>query len=162
VSAVRFSISPPTPFHLNRREGGCTRSPRMHGLNGTFILLFFLGVKMNSAFTAAFVFATAMYITVTIPTIRTVVMPVEGVDTREDQIAAMRVLSAGNTLIMVLLGGILALQVRPEWNSGCFSLSIFFCLFHAGTTGWAGMGSEIGVEGIGEDCGRGSESKRSR
>ena len=69
-----------------------------------------------------------MYITVTIPTIRTVVMPVEGVDTREDQIAALRVLSAGNTLIMVLLGGILALQVRPEWNSGCF-FPFYFLFF---------------------------------
>jgi len=55
-----------------------------------------------------------MYITVTIPAIRTVVTPVEGVDTREDQIEALRVLSAGNTLIMVLLGGILALQVRER------------------------------------------------
>ncbi|KAH9967335.1 Shr3 amino acid permease chaperone [Russula dissimulans] len=64
---------------------------------------------------AAFVFATAMYITVTIPAIRTVVTPVEGVDTREDQIEALRVLSAGNTLIMVLLGGILALQGGQEW-----------------------------------------------
>ena len=53
-----------------------------------------------------------MYITVTIPSIRTVVTPVEGVDTREDQIEALRVLSAGNTLIIVLLGGVLALQVR--------------------------------------------------
>jgi len=64
---------------------------------------------------AAFIFATAMYITVTIPAIRTVVTPVEGVDTREDQIEALRVLSAGNTLIMVLLGGILALQAGQEW-----------------------------------------------
>jgi ER membrane protein SH3 len=52
-----------------------------------------------------------MYITVTIPAIRTVVTPVEGVDTREDQIEAMRILSAGNTLMMVLLGGVLTLQV---------------------------------------------------
>lgn len=76
-----------------------------------------------------------MYITVTIPAIRTVVTPVEGVDTREDQIEAMRVLSAGNTLIMVLLGGILVLQVRERcvvlkaelWNQmvSCF-LSFFF------------------------------------
>jgi len=64
---------------------------------------------------AAFIFATAMYITVTIPAIRTVVTPVEGVDTREDQIEALRVLSAGNTLIMVLLGGVLALQGGQEW-----------------------------------------------
>ena len=99
-----------------------------HGLNGTFF--FFSRGKINSAFTAAFVFATAMYITVTIPTIRTVVMPVEGVDTREDQIDALRVLSAGNTLIMVLLGGLLALQVRPERNSGGFSFQILFVYVH--------------------------------
>lgn len=60
-----------------------------------------------------------MYLTVTIPSIRTVVTPVEGVDTREDQIEALRVLSAGNTLIIVLLGGVLALQVR-ELNGMCF------------------------------------------
>ena len=36
----------------------------------------------------------------------------EGVDTRENQIEALRVLSAGNTLIIVLLGGVLALQVH--------------------------------------------------
>jgi hypothetical protein len=53
-----------------------------------------------------------MYISVTIPAIRTVVTPIEGVDTLQDQIDALRVLSAGNTLIMALLGGILALQVR--------------------------------------------------
>ncbi|KAH9975874.1 hypothetical protein BGW80DRAFT_1436395 [Lactifluus volemus] len=38
-----------------------------------------------------------------------------GVDTREDQIEAMRVLSAGNTLMMVLLGGVLTLQGGQEW-----------------------------------------------
>jgi hypothetical protein len=63
-----------------------------------------------------------MYITVTIPSIRTVVTPVEGVDTREDQIEALRVLSAGNTLIIVLLGGVLALQVR-ELNGMCLFFS---------------------------------------
>ena len=62
--------------------------------------------------TVAFVFAIAMYITVTIPAIQTVVTPVAGVDTRDDQIEAIQVLSAGNTLIMLLLGGILVLQVR--------------------------------------------------
>jgi|SRR5712675_1615823 len=78
-----------------------------------------------------------MYITVTIPAIRTVVTPVEGVDTREDQIEALRVLSAGNTLIMVLLGGILALQVRERhvlWTAEdgsqtLFSLHPFFIIF---------------------------------
>jgi len=46
---------------------------------------------------------------------------VEGVDTREDQIEALRVLSAGNTLIIVLLGGVLALQVR-ELKGMCYFL----------------------------------------
>ncbi len=45
----------------------------------------------------------------------------EGVDTREDQIEALRVLSAGNTLIIVLLGGVLALQVR-ELKGMCYFL----------------------------------------
>jgi hypothetical protein len=64
-----------------------------------------------------------MYITVTIPSIRTVVTPVAGVETREDQIDALRVLSAGNTLTMVLLGGVLALQVR---ETACLFFSLFF------------------------------------
>jgi hypothetical protein len=59
---------------------------------------------------AAYVFGIAVYVTVTIPALRTVVNPVPNVDTREDQVEAMRVLSAGNTIIMVILGAILALQ----------------------------------------------------
>lgn len=105
-----------------------------------------------------------MYLTVTIPSIRTVVTPVEGVDTREDQIEALRVLSAGNTLIIVLLGGVLALQVR-ELNGMCFFhrydspsfLFLFFFFFRGnvtGTKGWAGVGAEIGNEGSGQNCGR--------
>jgi hypothetical protein len=113
-----------------------------------------------------------MYITVTIPSIRTVVTPVEGVDTREDQIEALRVLSAGNTLIIVLLGGVLALQVR-ELNGMCFFLKIwrmehsqthppsfFLSFFVTGTKGGTGVGAEIGNERSGQNCGRGSEGKR--
>lgn len=37
--------------------------------------------------------------------------PVVDVDTREDRIEAMRILAAGNTIIMVLLGAVLCLQV---------------------------------------------------
>jgi hypothetical protein len=111
-----------------------------------------------------------MYITVTIPSIRTVVTPVEGVDTREDQIEALRVLSAGNTLIIVLLGGVLALQVRElngmcffrrEWSTDPLSLFSFFSfLLVTGTKGRTGVGAEIGNEGSGQNCGRGSEGKR--
>jgi ER membrane protein SH3 len=112
-----------------------------------------------------------MYITVTIPAIRTVVTPVEGVDTREDQIEALRVLSAGNTLIIVLLGGVLALQVRETAFLCCgerstdhtipsLSLPFFFFLGSSRTQGGPGMGAEIGNEGSGENCGRGREGKR--
>ena len=111
-----------------------------------------------------------MYITVTIPSIRTVVTPVEGVDTREDQIEALRVLSAGNTLIIVLLGGVLALPVRElngmcffrgEWSTDTHTPSFFFFSgFVTGTKGGPGVGAEIGNEGSGQNCGRGSEGKR--
>ena len=106
-------MSPPPPFTLTGGKGGA-HVPRARIEWNFLFFFFFFGKTKPRAFTAAFVFATAMYITVTIPTIRTVVMPVEGVDTREDQIDALRVLSAGNTLTMVLLGGVLALQVRSN------------------------------------------------
>jgi hypothetical protein len=60
---------------------------------------------------AGYVFAIAVYITVIIPALRTIVTPAENVDTREDRIEAMRLLAAGNTIVMVILGAILALQV---------------------------------------------------
>lgn len=47
----------------------------------------------------------------TIPALRTIVTPVENVDTREDRIEAMRLLSAGNVIIIFGLAGILLLQV---------------------------------------------------
>jgi ER membrane protein SH3 len=111
-----------------------------------------------------------MYITVTIPAIRTVVTPVEGVDTREDQIEALRVLSAGNTLIIVLLGGVLVLQVRETtcmlWRAehrSHDSLSVFSSSRGSSRAkGGPGMGTEIGNEGNGKNCGRGSEGKRRR
>jgi hypothetical protein len=55
-----------------------------------------------------------MYVAVTIPALRTIVTPLEDVDTHEDQIEALRVLSAGNTIIIVMLGLILVLQVCGE------------------------------------------------
>ena len=64
--------------------------------------------------TAAYIFALAVYMTVGIPACRTVADPVPNVDTKDDQIEALRVLSAGNTIIIVLLGGILALQVSMD------------------------------------------------
>ena len=64
-------------------------------------------------FLAAYIFAIAVYLAVTIPALRTIVTPAE-VDTREDRIEAMRVLAAGNTIMMVILGAILVLQVSCQ------------------------------------------------
>nr|VWO94604.1 Glycogen debranching enzymye [Ganoderma boninense] len=64
---------------------------------------------------AAYIFALAVYMTVGIPACRTVADPVPNVDTKDDQIEALRILSAGNTIIIVLLGGILALQAGQQW-----------------------------------------------
>lgn len=60
---------------------------------------------------AAYMFGVVVYLTVTINSLRTIVNPVENVDTRVDQIEAMRILSAGNVIIVACLGFILALQV---------------------------------------------------
>ncbi|KAG2070182.1 hypothetical protein BDR04DRAFT_1019601 [Suillus decipiens] len=62
----------------------------------------------------AYIFAVAVYLAVTVPSLRTIVTPVE-VDTRADRIEAMRILSAGNTIMMVVLGAILVLQGGQEY-----------------------------------------------
>ncbi|KAI0629200.1 Shr3 amino acid permease chaperone [Trametes polyzona] len=64
---------------------------------------------------AAYIFALAVYLTVGIPACRTVADPVPDVDTQDDRVEALRVLSAGNTIIIVLLGAILALQAGEQW-----------------------------------------------
>ncbi|KAL0953420.1 hypothetical protein HGRIS_004657 [Hohenbuehelia grisea] len=64
---------------------------------------------------AAYVFSIAVYLTVTIPTLRTIVTPVPNVDTFEDRVEALGVLSAGNVIIALCFGGILALQAGQEY-----------------------------------------------
>ena len=65
----------------------------------------------TTVFLAAYMFGVVVYLTVTINSLRTIVNPVENVDTREDQIEAMQILSAGNVIIVGSLGLILVLQV---------------------------------------------------
>ncbi|KAI0716016.1 Shr3 amino acid permease chaperone [Cerioporus squamosus] len=65
---------------------------------------------------AAYVFSLAVYLTVGIPACRTVADPVTDVDTEQDRVEALRILSAGNTIIILLLGGILALQAGEQWS----------------------------------------------
>ena len=64
-----------------------------------------------------------MYLSVTLQSLRTIVTPVEGVDTREDRVEAMRILAAGNTIIILLLGVILALQVSVRFVCTCYYLA---------------------------------------
>jgi hypothetical protein len=65
-----------------------------------------------------YVFGVAIYISVIIPMLQTIVDPTV-MDTKADRTEAMRVLSAANIIIMVCLFGILALQV-----SSCFFHSV--------------------------------------
>ncbi|KAF8623918.1 hypothetical protein AX17_007246 [Amanita inopinata Kibby_2008] len=71
--------------------------------------LFFDGSSL-----AIYVFAAAIYIAVTIPTLRTVATPLAE-DTRSDRIEAVRILSAGNILMIIALVGILLLQSGQEY-----------------------------------------------
>ncbi|KAI6164449.1 Shr3 amino acid permease chaperone [Pisolithus thermaeus] len=71
-------------------------------------------VLFDGSSLAAYVFAVAVYLSVTIPSLRTIVTPAE-VDARADRIEAMRVLAAGNTIMMVVLGAILVLQGGQEY-----------------------------------------------
>ncbi|KAH9840105.1 Shr3 amino acid permease chaperone [Rhodofomes roseus] len=63
---------------------------------------------------AAYIFAMAVYISVGIPASRSVAIP-RPEDTRASQVEALRVLSAGNTIIIVCLGAVLALQAGEEY-----------------------------------------------
>jgi len=64
---------------------------------------------------AAYMSGVVVYLTVTINSLRTIVNPVENVDTREDRVEAMRILSAGNVIVVACLGLILVLQAGQEW-----------------------------------------------
>ncbi|KAI0741462.1 Shr3 amino acid permease chaperone [Daedaleopsis nitida] len=65
---------------------------------------------------AAFIFAIAVYLTVGVNSCRTVVEPVVGVDTEDDRLDALRILSAGNTIMIVCLVGILVLQAGEQYT----------------------------------------------
>ncbi|PFH46113.1 hypothetical protein AMATHDRAFT_70626 [Amanita thiersii Skay4041] len=62
----------------------------------------------------AYVFAIAVYITVTIPTLRTIATPLSS-ETQDMRIEAIRVLSAGNVIMMIALTGVLVLQGGQEY-----------------------------------------------
>lgn len=93
----------------------------LHGMVGVGILgllaklhkwddsaMFFDGSSL-----CAYVFGVAVYGTVIIPSLRTIVVPAAS-DTVGDRIEAMRVLSAANVIIGVCLFGVLFLQVSER------------------------------------------------
>ncbi|GJJ11272.1 hypothetical protein Clacol_005504 [Clathrus columnatus] len=61
-----------------------------------------------------YVFGIIIYSSVTITGLRTIVVPAAE-DTKEDQVEALRILSAGNTLIALCLVGVLLLQGGQEY-----------------------------------------------
>jgi ER membrane protein SH3 len=67
-----------------------------------------------SSLTVLYVIGVIIYASVTIGGLRTIVHPTEE-DTESDRIEALRVLSAGNTLIILCLVGVLLLQVRQVY-----------------------------------------------
>lgn len=64
---------------------------------------------------AVYVFAIMVYLSVIIPGLQTVADPVKDVDTREDQLEALRMLSAGNIIIIGCLFLVLLLQGGQEY-----------------------------------------------
>ncbi|KAI0321014.1 Shr3 amino acid permease chaperone [Amylostereum chailletii] len=63
----------------------------------------------------ASIFAIAVYCTVSIPSLRTIVNPLPDIDTREDQVDALSVLCAGNVIILFMLGFVLVFQAGQIW-----------------------------------------------
>ncbi|KAI0953829.1 hypothetical protein AcV7_007248 [Taiwanofungus camphoratus] len=63
---------------------------------------------------AAYVLSISVYLSVGVPASRTIASPLPE-DTHEDRVEAMRVLSAGNTIMIVLLGAVLVLQAGEEY-----------------------------------------------
>ncbi|KAF5362548.1 hypothetical protein D9756_002553 [Leucocoprinus leucothites] len=87
------------------------------GLIGTFSKLHKWdesAVFFDGSTLVAYVFSIALYLTVTIPSLRTIVTPLAE-ETKEVQVEALSVLCAGNVIIIVCLLAILLLQAGQEY-----------------------------------------------
>ncbi len=82
----------------------------------------------------AYVFGIIVYLTVTIPSLRAIADQTAE-EIYSDQVMALRVLSAGNIIIIGSLLLILALQVSGLIGKNIFELSVDRC------AGWTGMGT---------------------
>ncbi|KAF7309595.1 hypothetical protein MIND_00330500 [Mycena indigotica] len=63
---------------------------------------------------ATMIFALAVYVTVVVPMLRTIVTPQAG-DSRSDQVEALTILSAANIIIVACLALVLLLQAGQEY-----------------------------------------------
>ncbi|KAJ2915485.1 hypothetical protein MD484_g4959, partial [Candolleomyces efflorescens] len=79
-------------------------------LSWTESAMFFDGSSL-----AVFLFAIVVYIAVVIPGLQAIATPVKDVDTRDVQVEALRVLSAGNVIIIACLILVLLLQAGQEF-----------------------------------------------
>ncbi|EKM81979.1 hypothetical protein AGABI1DRAFT_112157 [Agaricus bisporus var. burnettii JB137-S8] len=73
--------------------------------------LFFDGTSL-----VAYVFGICVYITVTIPSLRTIVKPLES-ETKDARMMALSVLSAGNVIMIGCMLGVLCFQAGQEYAS---------------------------------------------
>ena len=89
---------------------------------------------------AAYVFGVIVYLSVTISALRTIADPTDE-DNRDDQVMALRVLSAGNIIMIGCLALILALQVSR------YQETVELFPTRANFTGWSGMGSSPRSQG---------------
>ena len=63
----------------------------------------------------AAIFSFALYTSVIVPAVRTIVDPVPDVDTPQDQRDALELLSAGNVLTILTLTAIIVMQAGQAW-----------------------------------------------
>ncbi|CAA7269279.1 unnamed protein product [Cyclocybe aegerita] len=100
----------------------------LHGMVGVGLLGFLAklhkwdesAVFFDGSSLGVYVFGIVVYLTVTVNSLRTIADPVldgDAAESREDQIMAIRVLAAGNIIIVGCLGLILFLQAGQEWAS---------------------------------------------
>ncbi|KAH8832577.1 Shr3 amino acid permease chaperone, partial [Flagelloscypha sp. PMI_526] len=95
----------------------------LHGMiaSGVLALIAKLYKWNDSAFffdgtsIGAYVFALSVYVTVTVPGVRSIANPPPELDDPEEKLAAIQVLSAGNVIIALCLGMVLLLQAGQAY-----------------------------------------------
>jgi hypothetical protein len=102
---------------------------------GVFLLIELISLSYGCLETAAYVFGIIVYLSVTVPSLRAIAEPTTDSEIYDDQVMALRVLSAGNIIIIGSLLLILALQVRG------FRKILGLTFDSVVVTGWTRMGT---------------------